>query len=309
MKIATREAFGDILEELGHKNPDIVALDADLSGSTKTSKFAKSFPDRFFNMGIAEQDLMGTAAGLAIAGKIPFAATFAIFATGRSYDQIRNTIAYSHLNVKIVGSHAGILTGEDGATHQMLEDVSLMRGLPGMLVLHPADAEETKQIVEFLVDYKGPAYLRLGRSGVRPVHNTDYKFQLGKGDLLREGTDVCIIATGACTSEALLASESLAEKGVSVQVINMASIAPFDEALTARLATEFDHIVTVEDHSIKGGLGSCVAEVMAEKGGKATLTRIGMHGFGESGTPEDLYEKYGLDAEGIYKTVLELKNK
>ena len=303
MGIATREAFGDALEAMGHKNPSVVALDADLSGSTKTSKFAKSFPDRFFNMGIAEQDMIGTAAGLSVTGKIPFAASFAVFATGRSYDQIRQSVAYSKKNVKIVGSHAGILTGEDGATHQMLEDLSLMRGIENMIVLQPCDAEETAQMVEFLVDYDGPAYLRLGRAGVPAVHDESYKFELGKGDLIREGKDVCLIATGATVHHALVASEKLKNDGVSAQVVNMGSIAPFDEAMTEELAKEFTHIVTVEDHSIKGGLGSCVAEVMAEKGAKGTLLRIGMKGFGESGTPDDLYEKYKLDAQGIYEQV------
>lgn len=303
MGLATREAFGSTLEALGHTNPNIVVLDADLSGSTKTASFAKSFPDRFFNMGIAEQDMIGTAAGLAVAGKIPFAASFAVFATGRAYDQIRQSVAYSKKNVKIVGSHAGILTGEDGATHQMLEDISLMRGLENMIVLQPADAEECKQMVEFLASYEGPAYLRTGRAGVLDVHSSSHQFQLGKGNLLREGKDVCIIASGAPVHHALIASEKLLEKNISAQVINMGSLKPFDVTLTDRIAKEFDLIVTVEDHSITGGLGSCVAEVMAEHGAKGRLVRVGMTGFGESGTPEDLYQKYKLDAQGIFERI------
>lgn len=304
MKIATRAAFGDALAALGEKHENIVALDADLSGSTKTSVFAKKFPARFYNMGISEQDLIGTAAGLAIAGKNAFAASFAMFATGRAYDQIRNTVAYSHLNVKIVGSHSGILTGEDGATHQMLEDISLMRGLEGMLVLQPADAEETNQMMIFLSSYEGPAYLRLGRGGIVPIHNSNYQFELGKMNILREGEKVCIIATGATVQEALIASEKLKSQKISAQVVNASSLAPFDTKMTKEIANTFSHIFSVEDHSVKGGLGSCVAEVMAENPSKAKLVRIGMEGFGESGTAEDLYRKYGIDAEGICMRIL-----
>jgi transketolase len=304
MKIATRAAFGDALAKVGEIQKNIVVLDADLSGSTKTSVFAKQFPDRFYNMGISEQDLIGTAAGLAIAGKNAFAASFAMFVTGRTYDQIRNTVAYSRLNVKIVGSHSGILTGEDGATHQMLEDISLMRGLEGMLVLQPADAEETHQMVKFLSTYEGPAYLRLGRGGIIPMYNEDCHFELGKMSVLREGEKACIIATGATVQEALIASEKLREQGVSVQVVNASSLAPFDTEKTKEIASAFSHIFSVEDHSIKGGLGSCIAEVMAENSSKAKLVRIGMKGFGESGTAEDLYKKYGIDSEGIYIRVL-----
>ncbi len=306
MKIATREAFGEALAELGKTHKDIVVLDADLSGSTKTNLFAKAFPDRFFNMGIAEQDMIGTAAGLAVAGKNVFAASFAVFIVGRAYDQIRNTVAYSHLNVKIVGSHAGILTGEDGATHQMLEDLSLMRGLPDMLVLCPSDSIETKQIVEFLADYEGPAYLRLGRAGVHVLHNDSYHFQLGKGDILREGKNICIIATGTCVSHSLMAAEKLESEKISAQVINIASIKPFDNKMIEKLGQEFSHIFTIEDHSIYGGLGSATAEVLAETGSKSKLHRIGMTTFGESGTPDDLYEKYGLDSDGIFNKILQI---
>ncbi len=303
MRIATRQAFGDALELLWEKHEDIVVLDADLSWSTKTNQFAKKFPERFFNIGIAEQDLIGTAAGLAIAGKNAFAATFAVFAVWRAYDQIRNTIAYSKLNVKIIGSHAGILTGEDGATHQMLEDLSLMRGLENMIVLSPSDAEETTQIMKFLANYEGPAYLRLWRAWVEAIHNSDYKFELWKWDLVKEWKDICIISTGACSPQAVIAAAKLDENGISTQVVNMASISPFDKEWTKELWKKFNKIFTIEDHSINGGLGSCVAEVLAENWCKAKLTRLWMTTFGESGTPDDLYKKYGLDAEGIFNSI------
>lgn len=303
MKIATRTAFGEALAHYGEKNKDIIVLDADLSGSTKTAIFAKKFPDRFYNMGISEQDLIGTAAGLAIGGKNVFAASFAIFVTGRTYDQLRNTVAYSHLNVKVVGSHSGILTGEDGATHQMLEDISLMRGLEGMLVLQPADAYETKEMMEFLASYTGPAYLRLGRQGVQPIYTPDYSFKLGKMDIIREGKKVCIMATGACVAESLIAAEYLEKKDIKPQVVNVSSLSPFDTETMKNINMEFDYIFSVEDHSIKGGLGSCIAEIMAENPSQARLVRIGMEGFGESGNSDDLYKKYKLDAQGIVERI------
>jgi transketolase len=303
MKIATRSAFGESLAYFGEKNKNIVVLDADLSGSTKTAVFAKKFPDRFYNMGISEQDLIGTAAGLAIGGKNVFAASFAVFVTGRTYDQIRNTVAYSHLNVKVIGSHSGVLTGEDGATHQMLEDISLMRGLEGMLVLQPADAYETKEMMEFLVSYNGPAYLRLGRQGVRPIYTPDYNFELGKMSIIKEGKRVCIMATGACVSQALVASEQLLSNTIEAQVVNVSSLSPFDTETMKKINKEFDYIISVEDHSIKGGLGSCIAEVMAENPSQARLVRIGMEGFGESGNSDDLYKKYKLDADGIAERI------
>ena len=310
MQVATRTAFGEALVELGVRYDDIVVLDADLSGSTKTASFGKKFPDRFFNVGIAEQDLIGTAGGLAIAGKNVFAASFAMFLIGRAYDQIRNTIVYSKLNVKLVGSHAGILTGEDGATHQMLEDISLMRGLEGMIVLQPADAEETRQMVAFLSTYNGPAYLRLGRADVNVIYSSsNYSFALGKADTLMSGNDICVMATGALVQESISAATKLKQDKISVEVINMSSLMPIDRDAIEDAAKRFKTIVTIEDHSITGGLGSVVAEVMAETPTGARLKRLGMNGFGESGTPEDLYLKYGFDSDSLVKTLKDEYNK
>lgn len=297
--IATRDAYGEALKELGGINKDIVVLDADLSGSTKTSVFAKEYPTRFFNVGIAEQNLMGTAAGLSTAGKIPFASTFAMFATGRGFEIIRNSICYPKLNVKIAATHAGLTVGEDGATHQALEDISLMRSLPNMVVLSPADAIETKQCIVKAAEHNGPVYIRLGRAKVPVIFDGSYIFEIGKGVELREGTDVTIIATGVMVEKALLAGEKLAEEGISARIINMASIKPIDEDIIIKAAKETKGIVTVEEHSIIGGLGSAVAEVVSEKY-PTRVIRVGtMDTFGESGDGNLLLEKYGLNVDNI----------
>ncbi|KXG78095.1 1-deoxy-D-xylulose-5-phosphate synthase [Fervidicola ferrireducens] len=297
-KIATREAYGEALAELGEEIKDIVVLDADLSKSTKTSVFAKKFPERFFNMGIAEQNLMGTAAGLATCGKIPFASTFAIFATGRAFEQIRNSICYPNLNVKIAATHAGITVGEDGATHQSIEDIALMRALPNMTVISPADATETKMAVRAAAQMKGPVYLRLGRHPVETIFGEGYEFKPGKGVILREGRDVAIIATGVMVAEALKAAEILEKDGINAMVVNIHTIKPIDEEVILK-AAECGAIVTAEEHSIIGGLGSAVAEVLSEKK-PVPIKRIGIKDvFGMSGKPEELMKAYGLTAEDI----------
>lgn len=297
--IATRDAYGEALKELGSKNKDIVVLDADLSGSTKTAVFAKAYPDRFFNVGIAEQNLIGTAAGLATAGKIPFASTFAVFATGRAYEIIRNSVCYPKLNVKIAATHAGLTVGEDGATHQALEDISLMRSLPNMVVLNPADAVEAKQCIYRAAEHHGPVYIRLGRSKVPVIFDEDYRFEIGKGVELRKGEDITLIATGVMVSKALGAAEKLAEEGISARVINMSTIKPIDEDIIIRAAKETQGIVTIEEHNIIGGLGSAVAEVVSQRE-PTYVERIGtMDVFGESGNGEALLEKYGLNEGNI----------
>ncbi|ADL08437.1 transketolase family protein [Thermosediminibacter oceani] len=305
-KIATREAYGEALAELGEEIKDIVVLDADLSKSTKTSVFAKKFPERFFNMGIAEQNLMGTAAGLATCGKIPFASTFAVFATGRAFEQIRNSICYPNLNVKIAASHAGITVGEDGATHQSVEDIAIMRSLPNMTIIAPADAVETKQAVRAAAMLKGPVYLRLGRHPVEPIFDENYKFEPGKGVILKNGKDVALIATGTMVAEALKAAEMLAKDGIDAMVINIHTIKPIDKEVIMQ-AAECGAIVTAEEHSIVGGLGSAVAEVLAEE--KPTpMKRIGLRDvFGQSGRPEELMKVYGLTAEDIAKAARSLR--
>lgn len=304
--IATRDAYGEILKELGGVNEDIIVLDADLSGSTKTSVFAKAFPDRFFNVGIAEQNLMGTAAGLAAAGKIPFASTFAMFATGRAFEIIRNSICYPNLNVKIAATHAGLTVGEDGATHQALEDISIMRSLPNMVVLCPADAVETKQCIEKAVEHNGPVYIRLGRAKVPVIFDENYKFEIGKGVELQEGKDLTIIATGVMVDRALTAGKKLLEEGISVRVINMPTIKPIDKDIIIKAAKETKGIITVEEHSIIGGLGSAVAEVISENHPTKVL-RIGTNDcFGESGDGFQLLDKYGLSVENIINKSKEL---
>lgn len=307
--IATRDAYGEALKELGKKNKDIVVLDADLSGSTKTAIFAKAYPDRFFNVGIAEQNLIGTAAGLATTGKIPFASTFAVFATGRAYEIIRNSVCYPELNVKIAATHAGLTVGEDGATHQALEDMSLMRSLPNMVVLNPADAVETKQCIYKAAEHHGPVYIRLGRSKVPVIFDEDYKFEIGKGVELREGVDITLIATGIMVSKALSAAEKLAKEGISTRVINMSTIKPIDEDIIIKAANETKGIVTIEEHNIIGGLGSAVAEVVSQW--KPTyVERIGtMDVFGESGDGELLLEKYGLNEGNIIDKVKKILSK
>lgn len=302
-KIATRDAYGEALKELGAVNNDVVVLDADLSKSTKTSVFAKAFPERHLNMGIAEQNMIGTAAGLAAAGKIPFASTFAIFATGRAYEQIRNSIAYPKLNVKIAASHAGLTVGEDGASHQMLEDLALMRALPNMTVIVPVDAEETRQAVKTAAAMKGPVYIRLGRSGVPVLFDEQYKFVIGKAVQLADGNDAAIIATGIMVGIALEAAQILQVEGIKARVINMATIKPIDREAIILAAKETGAIVTAEEHNVIGGLGSAVAEVLVETV-PVPMQRVGVQDtFGESGVPDALLEKYGLTAENIAAAV------
>ncbi|MDR0965440.1 MAG: transketolase family protein [Myxococcales bacterium] len=296
---ATRQVFGETIAKLGETHPEIVVLDADLSKSTKSDIFAKKFPDRFFEMGIQEANMIGVAAGMANAGKLPFICSFSCFVTGR-YDQIRLSVAYSNANVRIIGSHAGVGIGEDGFSQQGLEDIALMRALANMVVIQPADEVECISAMEFLVDYKGPAFIRTTRQNLMAVHAPDFKFQLGKSDTLREGTDVAIFATGGTVQGAVLAHEALEASGISARVVNVASLKPFDAEAVVKAARECKGgIVTVEDHQIVGGLGSSVAEAMAEAGVGAKLHRVGIEGFGESGTPEELYSHFQLDAAGI----------
>lgn len=302
MATATREAYGKALVELGAKNKNVVVLDADLSKSTKTADFQKVYPDRFFNMGISEQDMMVTAAGLATCGKIPFASTFAIFATGRAYEQVRNSIGYPHLNVKIAATHAGITVGEDGATHQSIEDISLMRGIPGIVVINPADAEETRQAIFAAAEHYGPVYIRLGRMAVPDIHDQNYKFELGKGEVIREGKDIAIIATGVMVSIAIEAADKLKEEGIEATVVNIHTIKPIDKDLIVEVAKKTGKVITAEEHSIIGGLGSAVAEVLSEEY-PVKIKRIGIRDeFGQSGSPKELLKHYGLTAEDIVKT-------
>lgn len=299
-KVATRESYGKALAELGALNPDVVVLDADLAGATKTAVFMKAFPERHIDCGIAESNMMGVAAGLATTGKIPFASTFAMFAAGRAFEQVRNSIGYPHLNVKIGATHAGISVGEDGATHQCNEDIALMRTIPGMVVINPADDVEARAAVFAAAEYQGPVYLRFGRLAV-PVFNDPetYKFEMGKGIVLREGKDVTIVATGLCVAEALGAAEQLAAKGIDAKVINIHTIKPLDEDLIVAAAKETGKVVTVEEHSIIGGLGSAVCDCLAAKAPTRVL-KIGVNDvFGESGPAAALIKKYGLDADSI----------
>jgi len=302
--IATRDAYGEALVELGKRNEKVVVLDADLSGSTKTAKFAKAFSERFFNMGISEQDMMGTSGGLSLAGKIPFASTFAVFASGRAWDQIRQTICYSHLNVKIVASHAGITVGEDGASHQALEDVALMRALPGIVVIVPSDGFETKQVIDAVAEYEGPVYVRLGRAKVPSVMPEDYKFQIGKAHKFHIGRDVNIIADGIMVSAALQAKEMLSKKGIDAGVINMPVIKPLDNDILIEAAKASKFIVTAEEHSIIGGLGGAVSEFLSENH-PVKIKKIGTKDtFGGSGKPDELLKLFGLTAEDIVRTIL-----
>ncbi len=310
-KIATREAYGKALARIGQENENIVVLDADLSKSTKTADFKKVCPDRFINMGIAEGNMMTVAAGLAACGKIPFASTFAMFAAGRAFEQIRNSICYPKLNVKVCATHAGITVGEDGASHQSVEDISLMRSIPNMVVISPSDAVETEAAIEAVAKYNGPCYVRLGRSGVPVINdNEGYKFEIGKGVILREGKDVAIIATGIMVDAALEACNILAEEGIKARVINIHTIKPIDEELIGKAARETGLIITAEEHSIIGGLGSAVAEVVTSLHAVPVI-RVGIKDtFGESGKPAELLKAYGLTSEDIVKAVkkgLELK--
>ena len=305
-KIATRDSYGNALAELGATCPDLVVLDADLSGATKTGVFKKAFPERHINCGIAEGNMMTVAAGIATTGKVPFASSFAMFAAGRAFEQVRNSIGYPHLNVKIGATHAGISVGEDGATHQCNEDIALMRAIPGMVVINPADDIEAKAAVKAAYEYVGPVYLRFGRLAVPVINdNADYKFEIGKGIVLREGKDVAIIATGLEVGESLAAAEMLAADGIDAKVINIHTIKPLDEELVIAAAKETGKVVTVEEHSVIGGLGSAVAEVLSEKA-PTKMLKIGVNDtFGESGPAVALIKKYGLDAESIYKKVKE----
>lgn len=304
-KMATREAYGKALVKLGKINDDVVVLDADLSKSTKTNDFYKAYPDRFFNMGIAEQNLVGAACGFATAGKIPFASTFAMFATGRAFEVIRNSACYPKLNVKICATHAGITVGEDGGSHQSVEDISLMRSIPNMTVLVPADGVEAEKMIFAAAEFNGPMYVRLGRSAVPTLFNEDYNFEIGKGVVLKEGNDATIIACGMMVNEAILAADMLKEENINVRVINMSTIKPIDTELIIKAAKETKAIVTAEEHSIIGGLGSAVSEVVSENC-PTIVKKVGINDcFGESGTPAELLEKYGLTAKHIVEKVKE----
>lgn len=303
-KIATRESYGNALVELGKKHDDVIVLDADLAGATKTATFMKAFPERHIDCGIAEGNMVGVAAGLAASGKVPFASSFAMFAAGRAFEQIRNSVGYPKLNVKIGATHAGISVGEDGATHQCNEDIALMRTIPGMVVLNPSDDVEAKAAVEAAYEHQGPVYLRFGRLAVPVINDRpDYKFQIGKAITLREGTDVAIIATGLEVNESLVAAEKLAAEGISAEVINMHTIKPLDKEAVLKAAEKTGKIVTVEEHSVIGGLGSAVCDVVAETA-CAKVLKIGVNDtYGESGSAVELIKKYGLDSESIYTKV------
>ncbi|MEG1500949.1 MAG: transketolase family protein [Clostridiales bacterium] len=300
-KIATRQAYGKALAALGQKNQKIVVMDADLSKSTKTADFAAVCPERFFNAGIAEQNMMGVAAGLSVSGKIPFVSTFAVFATGRAFEQIRNTIAYPKLNVKIAATHAGVTVGEDGGSHQAIEDISLMRTLPNMTVVVPCDGPEAGAAVEALAEMDGPAYLRLGRLAVSVLNDENYQFRLGKGVLMQAGSDIAIFACGMMVEKALEAAKILAEEGISAAVANIHTIKPLDKEFVVELASQCGCALTVEEHSIIGGLGSAVAETLAENA-PLPMLRVGVPDvFGQSGKPAELLEYYGLTAKNIVK--------
>ena len=296
-KTATRESYGNALVEYG-KDERIVVLDADLSKSTKTDNFKQAYPERFFNAGIAEGNMMCVAAGLASTGKIAFASTFAMFAAGRAFEQVRNSIGYTNLNVKIGATHAGISVGEDGASHQCLEDIALMRTIPNMVVINPADDIEARLAVKAAIDHEGPVYMRFGRLAVEDVNPADYKFELGKGVQLKDGTDVTIVATGLMVQMALTASEELAKEGISARVVNIHTIKPIDSDIITKAAKETGAIVTAEEHSIYGGLGSAVAEVVTDKA-PCAVKMIGTDKFGRSGKPAELFEVYGLTVENI----------
>lgn len=303
-KIATRESYGNALVELGQEHEDLIVLDADLAEATKTNIFRKAFPERHLDCGIAECNMTGIAAGLSTCGKVPFISSFAMFVAGRNFEQVRNTIGYPHLNVKIGATHAGISVGEDGATHQCMEDLALMRAIPGMIVINPSDDVEARAAVKAAYDHVGPVYLRFGRLAVPVINDVpDYKFEIGKGIVLNEGTDVTIFATGMEVSQSLEAAKMLEKDGISAEVVNIHTIKPLDEDLVVASAAKTGKVVTVEEHSVIGGLGSAVAEVLSEKA-PTRMMRIGINdSFGESGPALELIHKYELDAEGIYKKV------
>lgn len=305
-KIATRDSYGNALVELGKEHENLVVLDADLAAATKTGVFKKVFPERHIDCGIAECNMMGVAAGLATTGKVPFASSFAMFAAGRAFEQIRNSIGYPRLNVKIGATHAGISVGEDGATHQCNEDIALMRTIPGMVVINPSDDVEARAAVKAAYEHEGPVYLRFGRLAVPVINDReDYKFELGKGVVLREGKDITLIATGLPVAETLEAAEKLAADGIDAKVINIHTIKPLDEELIVEAAKETGKVVTIEEHSVIGGLGSAVCDVLSEKAPTKVL-KIGINDtYGESGPAVELVKKYGLDAESIYKKIKE----
>ena len=302
-KIATRDSYGKALVELGKEYDNLVVLDADLAGATKTGTFKAAFPDRFFDCGIAESDMMGVAAGLSTMGLVPFASSFAMFAAGRAYEQVRNSIGYPHLNVKIAASHAGISVGEDGATHQCCEDIALMRTIPGMTVLVPADDVEARKMVRYAYEMEGPVYIRLGRSATPVFHEEDYEFRPGKGEILREGTDAAIVACGIMVPEALDAADTLASEGIHVRVINMGTVKPIDREILVEAGKDCGKIVTVEEHNIIGGLGEAVCAVLAEEC-PVPVKRIGVNDeFGHSGPAAALLKEFGLSADSIAAVV------
>ncbi len=305
-KIATRESYGNALKDLAEEFPQLVVLDADLAAATKTGIFKKAYPDRHIDCGIAESNMMGVAAGLSLTGKIPFVSSFAMFAAGRAFEQVRNSIGYPHLNVKIGATHAGITVGEDGASHQCNEDIALMRSIPGMVVMCPADDIEAKAAVRAALEYEGPVYIRFGRAAVPVINDKpDYKFEIGKGSVVREGKDVTIVATGIMVDSAMGAAEKLAADGIDAEVINICTIKPIDRDIIIKSAQKTGKVVTCEEHSVIGGLGSAVCEVLSEEC-PVKVKRIGMQDvFGESGSAADLVKKYGFDAEGVYKSVKE----
>lgn len=307
--VSTRDVYGETLVKLGEEHEEIVALDCDLSSSTRSALFGNKFPHRFFNMGVSEQDMMGTAAGLSTAGKVPFASTFAVFASGRAWEQIRMCICIPSLNVKVVGSHGGITVGEDGATHQATEDIAIMRALPNMTIVVPADAVETEQAVRAIYAHKGPVYLRLARNKYPVLFDENYRFEIGKANIIREGKDLAIIAAGYMVSKSLEAAQELREHGVEASVVNMSTIKPLDEECVIRVAREAGAVLTVEEHSIIGGLGSAVAETLAENH-PVPMKRMGTGDkFGISGAPEELIEHYGLSGWHIVEEALKLVNR
>ena len=302
-KIATRESYGNALAELGREHSDVVVLDDDLAGATKTSTFKKEFPDRHFDCGIAEGNMMAVAAGIASMGMVPFASTFAMFAAGRAFEQVRNSIGYPHLNVKIGATHGGISVGEDGASHQCCEDFALMRSIPGMTIICPADDVEARAAVKAAYEFEGPVYLRFGRSGVPVFHDENFKFEIGKGEVLQDGNDIAIIATGIMVGEAVKAGEELRSQGINARVINLSTIKPLDEELILKEAEECGRIVTCEEHSIIGGLGEAVSSLLSEKL-PTPVRRIGVNDeFGHSGPAAELLKDFGLSAENIVETV------
>lgn len=306
MGVATRESYAKVLAGDLSQNPNVVVLDADLGNATKSAAFKKVAPERYFDMGIAEQDMMGTAAGLAACGKIPIASTFAMFAAGRAFEQIRNSIAYPKLNVKIAATHAGVTVGEDGGSHQAIEDISLMRSIPNMTVINPADGKEAEEALKAAVQYYGPVYIRLGRATVPDLHGDNYQFNWGKGEVLREGKDVGIIATGIMVAKALAAAEKLSEQGIEARVVNIHTIKPIDEALLIETAKLTGKVVTAEEHSVIGGLGSAVSEVLSRQQ-PVKMAMVGVQDtFGCSGSPEDLLTKFHLQAEDIIAAVKSL---